>query len=246
MSKLLGFKIRNISSVNLSIREDHLQKLSFFLKENFQLQEIRFPYEKNFGKHAFTQPIKKIKINKDIAELIGIILGDGNIHNNTMKIAFDRRNQHYLNYVGDLFNKIFGIKLKQTSYSKNNVDYLHCNNILVIEELLKLGLKRGNKIINQTGIPNWIKQNKAYSKACTRGLIDTDGCIYKCKRENQTYIKFTNFNQQLLDDFKELVENLDYHFAKANKNNWCLYRKSEVANFIKDIKPLKSIYGAMG
>ena len=53
------------------------------------------------------------------------------------------------------------------------------------------------------------------------------------------YIKFTNFNPQLLKDFKEITLKLGYSFAKANKNNLCLYRKDEVANFIKDISPLK-------
>ena len=94
------------------------------------------------------------------------------------------------------------------------------------------------------GVPGWIKNNKNYSKECIKGLIDTDGCIYKCKREKQIYIKFTNYNSKLLQDFKDVTKDLGYHFAKANKTNACLYRKQEVVRFINEIKPLKSI-GAM-
>ena len=42
----------------------------------------------------------------------------------------------------------------------------------------KLGLKIGNKIKQQVDIPDWIRQNKKFSIACVRGLIDTDGCAF--------------------------------------------------------------------
>ncbi len=171
------------------------------------------------------------------------MLGDGNLWNNRVRIAFDKRNIRYINYVSNLFEEIFGISLNKEISKKTNQAYLYCTNRFVVEKLFELGLLRGSKIKNNLGVPKWIKENKDYSKACVRGLIDTDGCIYKCKREKQIYIKFTNFNKQLLRDFKELTSKLNYNFAKANKNNWCLYRKNEVVNFINDIKPLKFIKG---
>ena len=173
------------------------------------------------------------------------MLGDGNLWRNRVRIAFDKRNLYYMGYVENVFFKIFGIKLKKEILKETNQAYLYCNNLYVTAELIKYGLKKGDKIKNNLGVPQWIKRNKNYMRYCIKGLIDTDGCIYTCKREKQTYIKFTNFNQQLLREFKELTEILGYSFAKANKNNFCLYKKEEVANFIKDIKPLK-YNGAMG
>ncbi len=239
MSAVLGFEVKNLYFRNKSIREDHLQKLKSFLKINFNLKEIEFDFIKNLGTGAFTQSIKKVEKSENLAELIGIMLGDGNMWRTHIKIAFDKRNEKYLNYVEKLFNQVFGIHLKRMIIENTNQAYLYCYNKLVSQKLLDFGLKRGDKIKNNLGIPEWIKINVGYSKRCIKGLIDTDGCIYKSKRDKQVYIKFTNFDKQLLKDFKNLTVLLGYNFAKANKHNWCLYRKLEVVRFIKDIKPLK-------
>ena len=245
MSKILGFEVKNIYFKNISIREDHFQKLKSLLKINLNPKEIEFDFIKNLGTNAFTQPIKKINKSKDLAELIGIMLGDGNMWRTHIKIAFDKRNKTYMDYVEKLFNKVFGIHLRRLIIKETNQAYLYCYNKLASQKLLDFGLKRGDKIKNNVGIPDWVNKNISYAKACLRGLIDTDGCIYKSKRDKQIYIKFTNFNKQLLKDFKNLTVLLGYNFARANKNNWCLYRKLEVVRFIKDIKPLK-INGVMG
>ena len=236
----MGFEIRNIIYKNLTINSQQLEKLEDLFNKKFNLKPIYLSYGKNLGKKVFTKSIKKVKRNSQLAELIGIMLGDGNIWKNRIKIAFDKRNIIYINHVAKLFKKIFGINLKKEISENTNNACLYRTNLYAVEELIKQGLKRGHQIKNNLGIPNWIKKDITFSKNCIRGLIDTDGCIYDCKRERQRYIKFTNFNEQLLRDFKEITITLGYSFAKANKNNFCLYRKAEVANFINDIKPLKS------
>ena len=99
MSGLLGFQVKNIYLKNISIREDHLHKLNSLLNINQNLEEIKFDFTKNLGTGAFTHPIKNVEETDDLAELIGIMLGDGNIWHNHIKIAFDKRNKEYLNYV---------------------------------------------------------------------------------------------------------------------------------------------------
>tara|TARA_Y100000310_G_scaffold343942_1_gene454066 strand:+ start:1713 stop:2522 length:810 start_codon:yes stop_codon:yes gene_type:complete len=245
LSKQAEFEVKNIYNKNKTISQDHLEKLSPLLKTKITLKETKINYGRNLGLKAFTQPIKEIKKSNDLAEFIGIMLGDGNLYKNRTKIAFDSRNPEYVDYVFKICEKLFGITFKREDHKDKNCIYLQFNNHIFTDELIKLGLKRGNKLKNQLGIPEWIKENKEFSRACIRGLIDTDGCIYKCKREKQTYIKFTNYNKKLLEDFKEVTKNLGYSFAKANKQNACLYRKDEVASFIKDIKPLKSIFGVV-
>ena len=199
MSKILGFEVKNIYFKNISIREDHFQKLKSLLKINLNPKEIEFDFIKNLGTNAFTQPIKKINKIKDLAELIGIMLGDGNMWRTHIKIAFDKRNKTYMDYVEKLFNKVFGIHLRRLIIKETNQAYLYCYNKLASQKLLDFGLKRGDKIKNNVGIPDWVNKNISYAKACLRGLIDTDGCIYKSKRDKQIYIKFTNFNKQLLN-----------------------------------------------
>lgn len=247
MSKVLGFHIKNIYIKNRSINEEHLKKIKDFLEINPNLKEIELNHIKNLGKYAVYNPIKlpKIRYDKkgtkeeDMAEFIGIMLGDGSFYGNTVRIAFDKRNINYIKHVEDLFYKIFKIELKKYVVSTTNQAYLYRCNKNVAYILQNLGLKRGNKIKNQVGIPGWIKQNKKFSRRCIRGLIDTDGCIYTCKRERQTYIKFTNHSLQLLNDFKEINNNLGYSFVKSGKTNTAIYKKEQVVRFIKGIKPLK-------
>ncbi len=245
LTRILGFTMKNIMSYNISIREDHWLKLKNFLHLGMDLQGIEFPYEKNFGDYN-TQPVKKFNKGADLAEIFGIILGDGNIYNNNIKIAFDKRNSPYIMYVFNLFYKIFGIHMGFYAVKDSNAAYLyHCNKNIT-PKLIDLGLCHGDKIKWKVGIPQWIKENPEYSQRCIKGLVDTDGCIYKCKREKQLYVKFTCWNQQLMSDFKEVNLILGYHFAKSNKRNVCLYRKLEVATFINRLKPFKAIHGAVG
>ena len=245
LTKLAGFSVKNIYSKNVSISEKHLKMLSLLLKVNPKLKEIRLNYTKNLGIYAKTEKVRKIKKGIRLAEIIGIILGDGNMWKNQVRIAFDKRNEKYIEYVKNLLETLTGLNVKKQVYKKINSAYLYYYNKDLAETLIKFGLKRGDKKINQLGIPKWIKSNKSYAKACIRVLVDTDGCVYKCKREKQIYIKFTNYNQQLLKDFKEVTKDLGYSFAKANKTNACLYRKNEVVRFIRDIQPCKFKFGAV-
>lgn len=246
MSRIMRFEVKNIYKTNVSINENHLKKLNSLLNLDLQLEEIKFDYVKNLGKYAFSPPIKFIRKRKDLAEFIGIMLGDGNIYQNQIKISFDKRNETYIKYVKKLIKKIFGIKLKEKRAKGTNQLNLYYYNKDFTEKLLKFGLKRGNKIKNKVGIPQWIKLNPNYTKKCIKGLIDTDGCILFCKRGKHKYVNFTSHNQKLLKDFKELTKNLGYSFAKSNDTNTRLYKKEQVVKFIKDIKPQKSKEGAVG
>lgn len=244
-SEILGFEIKNICYKNISINEESLNKLNKTLNTNIKLKEIKFNQIQNLGKYAYTQPIKPISQGEKLAEFIGVMLGDGNIYKNSIRIAFDKRNTAYIYHIENLFENLFGVKTKKYIVFNTNQACLYYYNQALVEKLLGFGLKRGRKIKTCVGIPLWIKNDKKYSKNCIKGLIDTDGCIYKCKREKQTYIKFTNCNTQLLKDFKEVTRSLSYSFARANNKNVCLYRKKEVIKFINDIKPFKLVNGAM-
>ena len=102
----LGFEVRNLLYKNFSISEEHLKKLESFFNKKFRLKKIYLDYGKNLGGNTFSQPIKKIKKNKDLAEFIGIMLGDGNIWKNRIRIAFDKRNETYIKHVSKLFENI--------------------------------------------------------------------------------------------------------------------------------------------
>jgi len=193
------------------------------------------------SKKMTTSVIKEVFIGEDMAELIGIMLGDGNMYENQIKIFLDNREKAYAEHVKNLVKDLTGIELKGTIVKETNCLKLYCCNKFLAEKLIEFGLKRGSKIKSQEGIPKWIKENKEYSKRCIKGLVDTDGCIIFCKRDKQRSINFSNHNLILLEDFKEVAKNLGYNFAKANRWNTRLYRKAEVVRFINDIKPFKAM-----
>ena len=240
MSYRLGFTVKNMLS-NHSINECHWQKLQRILQlPSLQLQEYEQDYAKNFGTYAFSAPIKLVKKSEDLAEFIGILLGDGSLCRNCISVACDKRWNDYIIYLEKLFNCLFDLSFKVRIHPVKNVVYLYFYSKKLMEILLSLELKRGDKILNKITIPSWIKENSTYMKRCLRGLVDTDGCVYFCKRERQVYVGFTNHNIPLLEDFKLCAKKVGYSFAKGNKWNCCLYRKDEVKHFINDIQPVKA------
>lgn len=67
----------------------------------------------------------------------------------------------------------------------------------------------GSKIAQQARVPDWIKANKAYSIACLRGLLQTDGSIYRDR--GYLMVNFVNHIAPLADDVRNMLEALGFH-----------------------------------
>ncbi|TFG11354.1 MAG: hypothetical protein EU535_07330 [Promethearchaeota archaeon] len=176
-----------------------------------------------------------------LVELIGIILGDGHITFNRKKseylceIAFNSLEMDYVYYVNDLIKYVFDIKPKLEVRKKDNTTLLRIFKKEIIQFLLDLGLKAGNKVRNQVEIPFWIKKRPPIEKnkkkwelfykyvksACLRGLLDTDGSIYLSWHKKKNYLtigmNFTNASQPLVEDFKVLCDSLGIGLSKISK-----------------------------
>lgn len=126
------------------------------------------------------KPIKKPAFSQDLAEFVGIVLGDGCITQRQATITLHYRDdREYSEFVVFLIKKLFDVPVGTCYREKESVvKYLVSRIKLVRFCVEKLGLKKGDKIRQQVDIPSWVKQNKLYSIACVRGLIDTDGCIF--------------------------------------------------------------------
>lgn len=150
-------------------------------------------------------PIKKPRKSVDLAEFVGIVLGDGNISKGQVTISLnDKDDKEYSEFVVALIKKLFDVPVG--TYHRRELSAM--NFIISRSELVrfcveKLELKRGNKIKQQVDIPDWIKQNNSYSIGCVRGLVDTDGCVfthrYKVNRKWYSYKKlvFTSYSKPL-------------------------------------------------
>jgi len=136
--------------------------------------------------------INKPGKSKVLAEFIGIMLGDGGISEKGKQIHItlnSRDDAEYIKYVCDIIEKLFKRKPGICDRKKESVFVISVSSMNLIDYLIKLGLKKGNKIKLQVDIPDWIKNNKSYSIACVRGLVDTDDCIFnhKYKVNNKFY-----------------------------------------------------------
>jgi len=169
-------------------------------------------------------PIKKPRKSKDLAEFVGIVLGDGGITQYQTRISFHSIDEKkYSKFVADLIKGLFAVPIG-IHYDKNDLEF---DLVISRSELVrfcteKLELKQGNKIKRQIDIPEWIKRNRGYAIACLRGLIDTDGCIfthcYKVNGKLYSYKKlaFTSYSKPLRQSvFNILKENgLNPRFAQ--------------------------------
>ena len=152
--------------------------------------------EGKYKKHPIINVPKSIKkpyFSKELAEFVGIMLGDGGISKYQLSITLHRfDDKEYSKIVVALVKKLFNVPVG-TYYRKKDlsVSFIISRIELVRFSVDTLGLKIGNKIKQQVDIPDWIKQNKLYSIACVRGLIDTDGSVFTHKYQvNGKFYKY--------------------------------------------------------
>jgi hypothetical protein len=154
-----------------------------------------------------------IQKSKDLAEALGIILGDGGITPYQVIVTLDRKtDREYAAFVQNLFERIFGERPSfRERYDDNSIN-LTLSGIGLVERLSNLGVGKGNKILRQVDFPKWIWGNMDYQIACVRGLFDTDGCIYfhyhwtKGIRYRNLGFCFTSFSVPLLTSFYKVLQ----------------------------------------
>jgi len=162
------------------------------------------------------KPINKPKFSEELAEFVGITLGDGGITGRQLIITLNYiDDREYGKFVTRLMKKLFRVYVGISFDKKGSVNrYIISRTGLVRFCIRKLGLKKGNKIKQQVDVPNWIKRNKFYSIACMRGLMDTDGCVfnhhYVVKNKSYSYKKlvFTSYSQPLRKSAYNILKNI--------------------------------------
>lgn len=190
------------------------------------------------------KPIKIPNKDEQLAELIGIILGDGNIFINKdvaqLRIVCNSLNEkdYLINFIKPLIENIFGITSRIVFHKTRNGIILSVENRNLIEFLISIGLMPGNKVKNQVTIPCWIRSDNKLLAACIRGLIDTDGSVFRMSKRDfdNPRIQFKNFNKALLEDVRNSLIELGFHPSKIIYKGIFLSRLNEVRRFSEDIK----------
>ncbi len=197
-------------------------------------------------------------LTPEIAELIGIILGDGCISpsgHNEVAITGDleEEQEYYNNHVVPLFNRTIAIPLlrkeiKPRAYPSVGVYGIYVFNKKLIKYLtvtMKLNIKGS---VNEIPMEIMKIQKPEIWKALLRGLFDTDGSVYfdKIRGINKRpKIKFSTASRNLLKQVIDLGNRLGFHFyvnkpykGKRDKNyNYAieLQRKTEIQRWFREI-----------
>lgn len=187
---------------------------------------------------------KEYKIDKfsiEFAEAAGIILGDGGISDNQLKVTVSSIvDREYAKYVSSLFKNVFGSMPSWYERSDCNAIDLVISGVNLIEELGRWGFVRGDKIKHQVGFPIWIWQDLEYQKVCVKGLMDTDGGCYFHKHKVNGLIYrnfgmcFTNKSLPIVQSVAKVLKSLGLKFSLAkNGSQIYIYSFEEIKKYFK-------------
>ena len=168
--------------------------------------------------------------NGDLAELCGVVLGDGHIwaypRTEELSIFSNANNPGFIRRYSDLIEKLFGKKPILRKHGENCVRIrIYQKNI---SDRLEVPLSpRGEKRII---VPNWIFQNKTYTVRYLRGLYEAEGCFCEHAPTYTHKALFSNKNGSMLKNVHMLLSKLGFH-PHMDQRQVQLSRKTEVNRF---------------
>ena len=175
--------------------------------------------------------IKLPKYSAELAELVGILLGDGHISKTKVIVTLGSKEKGYVNYVKRLFHRIFNQPANISVRKKGYYD-VYFGSVDVVRFFRKMGLVE-NKVLSQVGIPSWTSETDQYRRPLLRGLFDTDGSIYKIRFGYQ--ISFRNRSRPLLEEARNMLIRMNFSPSRISSNSVYLTRKSDLNKFNREI-----------
>lgn len=176
---------------------------------------------------------KTLKKDGDLAEFIGVVLGDGHIgifpRTDRLLIFSNSNNKGFIKRYAGLMEKIFNKKpvISHLTTSK-------CTRIGIYEKYIskRLGIPKGAKTPKHFKVPRWILKNRNYVIRYLRGLYEAEG-NFSVHRPTYTYkMFFSNYNISLEKIVYRLVKRLGFH-PNLSGQKVQISRKKEVYDFIK-------------
>ncbi len=184
---------------------------------------------------------KKISIpsqSPELAEFVGIVLGDGSLTEYQVKVYFNSKtDSDYAQFVKDLAAKLFDLDSTISLRSKNTLELVISSKVLV-GFLEKLGLQKGNKIAHRVGVPAWILDGHDLIRACLRGLVDTDGGVYfhthttKGIQYRNIVLCFTSRSRPLLDAVEHMFSSVGIKAKNDLRERILVYNRSDIDSYM--------------
>ncbi|MDB5265545.1 MAG: hypothetical protein JWM39_258 [Parcubacteria group bacterium] len=191
---------------------------------------------------VWTKRIQQPEKSIELAEFIGIMIGDGNISKYQVKISLHHTNDlEYSRYVSNLIQKLFAIEPHIQKRPTRSVNDLVISRIELVRFLHSAGLPKGNKTHSQIDIPCWIKENPKFLIACIRGLVDTDGCVFdhsyisKGKRYTYKKLDFSSASEPLRKTVYTFFKELGMCPRFSSRNGVRLESKADLKAYFRVI-----------
>lgn len=182
--------------------------------------------------------IKKIKLDGNLSEIIGVLNGDGHISRNKKEICVvgNKHEQNYALYLKKLFEMKLQINFNLFFYG--NCFKLKGYSVELSNLLMKnYGLPNGNKLGKLHILPKILDDKKLLMRY-TKGLFDTDGTFY-IRRRKDAVIEISNTDKNFLIEIKSALEDFGFSVSLL-KNHVAIYKKEDINKFFNLIKPANS------
>ena len=188
------------------------------------------------------KPIRVPGYSEELAEFLGIFLGDGNIRSDyQLAISFNPKTERlYADYVSRLIDSLFGLKATTRYRFNYGGGELVVNSCGLVEFLYSQGMTQGDKIKKGASLPTWIFDNEQARSGAVRGLFDTDGCVYRhsylVKGVVYQYpqLAFTSYAAKIREQFAGLLTLSAFH-PKEYGNRVYVYSQKEVLRYFQEI-----------
>lgn len=180
------------------------------------------------GKWPASRTYPALKKSGNLAELIGVILGDGYLgkHPRTENLAIfsNSNNPGFIKRYSQLIKKVFN---KEPSIYRRKDS--NCTKIAIYQKDIsrRLNILVGKRTNHNIRIPQWILKDKRHLIRYLRGLYEAEGsfCVHK---PTYTYkFLFSNRNESLLRNVYRGLKILGFHPHKS-KYKIQISRKKEV------------------
>lgn len=183
------------------------------------------------------------EINEDLAEFIGIMVGDGHIgrylpinskysyvHYQIEISGNIKDRNYYMGYVNNLIFRVFNIKFNFKERKKDSSSILRKDSKAIYHFLSKvIGIpQRKDNVL----VPKCILENDNKIKAAfIRGLADADFCLTaKSNKNNYPVIKGTSKSEKLIIQCSNILKDLGMDNIVCQENNYSEKRNKTYIN----------------
>lgn len=156
----------------------------------------------------------KQEIAKDInlAYVIGVAIGDGNLSNPNgravrLRITCDIQYKNLIKRITHSIQKTLPNNKVSTIQRKDNCIDISCYSNKW-EEVLGWRANSGSKYKQNISVPKWIKEDDRYVSQCLKGLFETDGSVYLDR--GYKMVNFVTIIPQIASDVAEMIDMIGF------------------------------------